>query len=466
MEEQPTPEVQRGPLTRFRNISKAFLTGGKKLLFNLVKTFGGFSMWLFSKIGREIRQNGTQWSLVSLNALWKAFVNLVKVLGAFASIYIAYKVYELTKIQIYRATVSGYATQQAWLFEQITKEINGAKEQGRYPPPLGKKFKLSSLTEDWISYVSHSFEPYPKLIFSIRSANLGIQGELEEFFNLLFPDTQESNFIVSPERGSLLIFLESLEIDMARINKTSNFAYADLSNVTFKNEFNLEGANLEYSYFKNAVLSNVRLADANLKEARFENSDLSYSDLSGSKLVKSTLKNTHLISTNLGLADLTKVNIKAQSSLVGADFTGAILNGATIEKSCLDNAIFESTDLATATIKFSVLTDAIINIYEPVLIEDASFQGSNIDEANWGEKNYKPIFEKSGFEINQNFLEELEKDTTREALFKKINPILFLFEEDEDTFIEAIEKKIEEKLPHFEKNYLLENALIYKNLRC
>ncbi len=188
-------------------------------------------------------------------------------------------------------------------------------------------------------------------------------------------DSLSSNAL-SPERGILLLYLATMNIDSTsfhNIKVNSSFSHADLT-----------GANL-----KSADLSYVDLSQANLKDAQLEEVDFSYSDLKktifwGANLKKAKLQSADMKRADFSWSDCNKANFN-NADLNGANFSNATLKKADLSNTDLqwadlNNALFNGANMERADFFGSNLLR--VNMSDAILV-DANLRRINLTEANF-----------------------------------------------------------------------------------
>lgn len=200
----------------------------------------------------------------------------------------------------------------------------------------------------------------------------------------------------SPERGQLLLLLNTMQIDSGSLHKImtkTSFAGAVLRDADLEGTHlvgvNLQGADLQDANLKDANLNAANLSFANLwgadlRHAQLIGANLKRADLSWSTLNEADLEKSDLREADLTSAQLRKVNLRG-ATLKWADFNGAFLNeadmtGADLFRSNLVRAQMAGTILNTASMSLTNMSEAnLIN---------ADFTGAILSDAVVSDKNW------------------------------------------------------------------------------
>jgi hypothetical protein len=183
------------------------------------------------------------------------------------------------------------------LMKEIDKHVEGSRQRdGRIVLPTRIVSRIASLTKDLMPY--RTFD--------------SISGEL-------------SDNLTSPERGQLLLFLVSSNIDLPSLANIASFAASDLT-----------GADLHDLDLKGLDLAGATLWGANLRFTDLSGARLNGTNLWSSKLHGALLRGANLATSSLWVADLTDADMR------DVDLTEAFLKGANFRGCDMRNAVLEN----------------------------------------------------------------------------------------------------------------------------
>ncbi len=200
--------------------------------------------------------------------------------------------------------------------------------------------KVSAYSISQIKFLSDAFKPYP--------------------YNRLPGDTAKPKML-SPERGQLLLFLTSLQLDSATfdtIKATVSFAYAMLKDADLRGA-DLQGADLQGAHLEGADLEGANLVKTNLQSASLWGAKIGHAQLRGMDATRADLKWTDLHDADLREAILHEADLTA-ARLHQADLRKGILQWTDLTDAILSGAKLDSADMFRATLKRTNLEGALM----------------------------------------------------------------------------------------------------------
>ncbi|HEY7145655.1 MAG TPA: pentapeptide repeat-containing protein [Streptosporangiaceae bacterium] len=163
---------------------------------------------------------------------------------------------------------------------------------------------------------------------------------------------------------------------------------ADLSGADLS-EARLDNAQLDGADLTGAVLAGARLAGANLRAARLGAADLTAARLERAQLAGASLAGATLTDVTLDHADLTEAQLCRcaatagasfrETTLTGADLSGARLPGADFREAGLSRARLADATMTGADFRGAVLSEAIFAGCDLTGVELTAMPGRSLD---------------------------------------------------------------------------------------
>lgn len=178
---------------------------------------------------------------------------------------------------------------------------------------------------------------------------------------------------LSPERGQLLFSLINSNLHEETYDKIfmrANFNYADLQEANFEDAY-MKNAKLAHSYFykanfTNAQLQNADLSYAYLENATFNQTQMDNADLSNANLRNSEMEDISLKNGNLEMADLREIHL--EGNFRGCNIEGIIIQEATLANVDLRNCTFRSLAWLDSLRNYKLRGfSSLVEYYEPVM---------------------------------------------------------------------------------------------------